>query len=137
MAINFNGTVNPAEVKEITELADVQLIVDDFYGKIRKDDLLGDIFDNIIQDRWPEHIEKMYTFWQTVLLNEHTYYGAPFVPHAHLPVDQEHFDRWLMLFDETVDTYFIGERAEKAKRQGHTMAEIFLDKIQYIRGEID
>lgn len=129
--------MNSIEVKEITELADVQLIVDDFYTKIRQDDLLGDIFDNIILDRWSEHIEKMYTFWQTVLLNEHTYMGAPFVPHAHLPVDQEHFDRWLSLFDETVDTYFIGEKAEKAKRQGHAMAEIFLDKIRYIRGEID
>lgn len=136
MAINHDGSVN-TEVKEVTTLEDVQLIVDDFYGKIRMDDLLGDIFDNIIQDRWPEHIEKMYTFWQTVLLGENTYTGAPFVPHAHLPVDQEHFDRWLSLFDETVDNYFIGERAEKAKWQGHKMAEIFLDKIRYIRGEID
>jgi hemoglobin len=87
----------------------------------------------VIQDRWPEHLEKMYRFWQTVLLEEHTYYGSPFVPHAKLPVDKEHFDRWLQLFYKTVDQFFAGEKAERAKWQGERMAEMFLSKIQYYR----
>ena len=119
--------------KNISELDDIKLLVDSFYDKIREDDLLKDIFNNIIQDRWPEHLEKMYRFWQTVLLGDHTYFGSPFVPHAKLPVEKRHFDRWMKLFVETVDTYFVGEKAERAKWQGDRMAEMFLSKIEYYK----
>lgn len=121
------------EKRDIQNLDDIKLIVDSFYGEIRQDDMLGHIFNDKIQDRWPEHLNKMYRFWQTVLLDDHTYYGSPFVPHAYLPVDGEHFERWIQIFDETVDTHFEGFKAERAKWQGHRMAEMFLMKIQYIR----
>lgn len=117
----------------IQTLDDIKVMVDEFYGKIRVDQLLGGIFNGAIKDRWPEHLEKMYRFWQTVLLEEHTYKGSPFPPHAHLPVEQAHFDRWLHLFNETVNTHFAGEKAERAKWQGARMAELFLSKIQYYR----
>ena len=120
--------------KDIQDIDDIRLMVDTFYGKIRKDTMLSDIFNNVIQDRWPVHLNKMYRFWQTVLLDEHTYYGSPFVPHAPLPVEGEHFDRWVVLFNETVDTFFKGDKAEKAKWLGKRMADMFLMKIQYIRG---
>jgi len=121
------------QIKEIQNLDDIKLLVDSFYGKVRKDDLLKDIFDNVIQDRWPQHLEKMYRFWQTVLLGEYTYEGTPFPPHAPLPVSKEHFDRWIVLFESTVDTYFIGEKAERAKWQGNRMASMFLSKIEFYR----
>lgn len=119
--------------KDIATLKDVQLVVDTFYDKIRKDDLLATIFDEVIQDRWPMHLEKMYSFWSTVLLDDKSYRGAPFVPHAILPISKEHFNRWLELFFATVDDNFVGEKAEKAKWQGERMAEMFLMKIDYIR----
>ena len=118
---------------DISNLSDVKLLVDTFYDKIREDELLKDIFNTKIQDRWPEHLEKMYSFWQTVLLEEHTYYGSPFIPHAQLPVDVTHFERWLNLFFKTVDDLFEGEKAERAKWQGQRMAEIFHSKIAYER----
>src|SRR5690625_373844 len=79
--------------KEIENLEDVKFLVDTFYDKIRKDELLADIFNEVIQDQWPEHLQTMYTFWQTILLNERTYYGSPFPPHANLPVEWKHFQR--------------------------------------------
>ncbi|MFA7448204.1 MAG: group III truncated hemoglobin [Weeksellaceae bacterium] len=122
-----------SELKDIQVLEDVKVMVDEFYGKIRKDELLGPIFENIIQDRWPEHLEKMYSFWQTILLEERTYSGRPFVPHMNLPVEQKHFDRWLFLFSETVDELYSGQKAITAKLQGKRMAEMFLLKINYFR----
>ncbi|MBS1743742.1 MAG: group III truncated hemoglobin [Bacteroidetes bacterium] len=118
---------------DITTLDDIKILVDSFYGKVREDDLLAQIFNERIQDRWTAHLEKMYRFWQTVLLEEHTYYGSPFLPHAKLPVEGEHFERWLKLFDETVNTLFEGEKATRAKWQGERMAELFLSKINYYR----
>lgn len=119
--------------KDIENIEDIKKLVDNFYGKIREDELLADIFNNIIQNRWPEHLKKMYSFWQTVLLEEHTYNGSPFLPHAKLPVSKYHFDRWLELFNATVDEYFIGELAERAKWQGDRMALMFNMKIEHYR----
>ena len=117
--------------KDISGLADIQLLVDDFYGQVRKDPLLGPIFEKVIQDRWPEHLEKMYRFWQTVLLEEHTYYGSPFPPHAKVPVATAHFDTWLGIWHQTVDRHFKGSKAEEAKWRGDKMAAMFLSKIEY------
>ncbi len=118
---------------DINDLEDIKLLVNSFYGKVRKDALLKDIFNSKIEDRWPQHLEKMYRFWQTVLLEEHTYYGSPFKPHAKLPIAIEHFDAWLMLFRETVDELFAGEKAKRAKWQGERMAEMFHSKIEYYK----
>lgn len=119
--------------KDIETLEDIKKLVDNFYEKVRKDQLLGNIFNNIIQDRWPEHLAKMYKFWETVLLEEHTYFGSPFPPHAQLPVSKEHFNQWLHLFFETIDKNFSGNKADRAKWQGQRMAEMFLSKIEYYR----
>lgn len=119
--------------KEITSLEDIRQLVDLFYEKVRNDDLLGNIFNRIIQDHWTKHLEKMYRFWQTVLLSEHSYFGSPFVPHAKLPIRKEHFNRWKQLFFATVDENFYGEKAIEAKHRAERMAEIFQLKIDHIQ----
>ena len=119
--------------KEIISLDDIKKLVDTFYEKVRKDELIGPIFNKRIQDRWPHHLEKMYAFWQTVLLGEHTYTGSPFPPHANLPVDKSHFEQWLKLFRQTLDEQFSGEKAKEAKWRADKMAEMFLLRINYFR----
>jgi hemoglobin len=119
------------ETKDIVTLEDIITLVDVFYEKVRQDELLAPIFNERIQDRWPQHLEKMYAFWQTVLLDERTYYGSPFPPHAQLPVDHSHFKRWMELFIQTADTLFQGEKAYEAKWRAGKMAELFESKINY------
>jgi hemoglobin len=121
--------------KDITNIEDIQLMVDTFYSNIRKDELLGTIFDEKIGNRWPEHLEKMYRFWQTILLEEHTYSGSPFPPHKQLPVEKQHFNRWMDIFTQTVDSLFAGKNADEAKLRGKMMAEMFNHKIEYFRHE--
>ncbi|GJM28392.1 MAG: hypothetical protein DHS20C17_10270 [Cyclobacteriaceae bacterium] len=117
--------------KEIVKLDQIKLMVNSFYDKVRSDALLAPIFNRQIGNKWPHHLEKMYRFWQTVLLSEHTYYGSPFTPHAKLPVGQEHFDRWLELFNHTIDEHFTGEKAREARWRAGKMAEMFYYKIQF------
>ena len=121
------------EKKDILQLEDIKLLVDTFYDKVRKDELIGPIFNDKIQDRWPQHLAKMYTFWQTVLLGEHTYYGSPFPPHAQLPVEKEHFETWLALFSQTLDELFSGEIPKEALWRANKMAEMFQYKISHYR----
>ncbi len=122
-----------SELSDISTLEDIQVLVDTFYGAIREDALLGPIFNERIGDRWPQHLQKMYSFWQTVLLDQHTYNGRPFPPHARLPVVQLHFDTWLGLWFKTVDDHFAGPVADDAKFRGDRMALLFLSKIEYFR----
>ena len=121
------------EIKDIITSEDIKTLVDAFYEKVRRDELLSPIFNNRIQNRWPQHLEKMYSFWQTVLLDERTYLGSPFPPHAQLPIDHSHFQRWMKLFIETADTLFEGKKAEEAKWRAGKMAELFESKIEYYK----
>lgn len=124
--------MNDMDVKhEILSLTDIRLLVNTFYGKVRKDDLLSSVFNERIGNLWPEHMEKMYKFWQTILLKEHTYFGSPFTPHAMLQVEHAHFEKWLDLFVGTVDELFTGEKAAEAKYRAGKMAEMFEYKIRY------
>jgi len=118
---------------DITSLEDIKLLVDTFYTRVAEDALLGTVFSERLGDNWLPHLEKMYTFWQTLLLQEHTYNGAPFPPHAKLPIDEKHFNEWLNLFTATVDQLFAGEKADEAKWRADKMAEMFQYKIAYFK----
>jgi hemoglobin len=72
-------------------------LVHDFYGRVRRDAVLGPIFESRIAD-WGPHLEKMCAFWSSVLLRTGRYHGQPMPMHAPLPVAGAHFDRWLALF---------------------------------------
>lgn len=114
---------------DIRTIEDVRLLVDTFYGRARQDELIGPVFNDTIQDRWPEHLAKLYNFWQTILLGQHTYHGRPFIPHAGLPIQKDHFQRWLQLFHGTLDELFSGPKAEEAKQRSVLMAEMFQFKM--------
>jgi hemoglobin len=43
----------------------------------------------------------MRTFWSSVALMTGNYHGQPMRLHQPLPIDAEHFDRWLALFEAT------------------------------------
>lgn len=119
--------------RDIQTIDDIKLLVNTFYDRIRANDLLAPIFFSKIQDNWAPHLEKMYKFWETILLENHTYFGSPFPPHAHLPVVQMHFDAWLQLWGETIDQFFEGEKASDAKWRAEKMAVLFHHKIEYYK----
>ncbi|HEX7081475.1 MAG TPA: group III truncated hemoglobin [Gammaproteobacteria bacterium] len=80
----------------------IERLVHAFYAKVRRDELLGPIFDARIGD-WDKHLERMCLFWSSVALGAGAYQGSPMQVHAPLPVDSRHFDRWLSLFEETAN----------------------------------
>ena len=133
IADRLRNKITVEQKPELLTLADIKKLVDAFYENIRESDLLGPIFNERIENRWPQHLEKMYTFWQTVLLGEHTYFGSPFPPHANLPVSHRHFEKCLDLFTQTLDELFTGEKAKDAKWRAGKMAEMFESKIEYYK----
>ena len=119
--------------KDIISFEDIKLLVDKFYEKVNKDDLLSWIFNNLSKVDWKTHLPIMYDFWCTILLGTKTYKGHPFDIHLYLPVDSRHFDRWVKLFEEAVDENFSGEIAKEAKLRANTISEIFQYKIKIIK----
>jgi hemoglobin len=78
----------------------IERLVRGFYARVRDDNVLGPIFDEKIKD-WEPHLQKMFAFWSSVALMSGRYHGQPMAKHLPLPVDAQHFDRWLALFAET------------------------------------
>lgn len=105
---------------------DVANLVHTFYAKVRADELLGPIFEPIIKDNWDPHLKRMVDFWSTILLYTRKYNDDPMPKHMQLPVEKQHFDRWLFLFNETLDDLFAGEIAENAKLRAASIAKIML-----------
>lgn len=107
----------------ITE-ADVKVLVHTFYDQVRADELLGPVFAAIIKDNWDAHLSRMTDFWSTLLLYTKKYKDDPMPKHLPLPIDKTHFDRWLLLFNQTIDDLFDGQVAENAKKRANSIAKI-------------
>jgi len=114
---------------DIQNKTDIKNLVDSFYEKVRADNLLAPIFAEKLGKNWQEHLETMYSFWNTLLFGETDYKGAPFDKHAHLPVQAVHFERWVALFCQTVDAFFQGEKATEAMQKAENIARVFAHRI--------
>jgi len=119
---------------DIRDKDDVKIFVDAFYSKVRIDPLIGPVFAARIEnDRWPIHLERMYSFWNTVLFAVQDYRGNPFSKHSSLPIEGPHFERWIGLLNATLDEHFEGEKAEEVKMRAIKMGALFQSKLEYIR----
>ncbi len=113
----------------IQNRADVNQLVNAFYAKIRKDEVLGPIFNKHIADeQWPEHLDKLTDFWETNLFGIPKFKGNPTAKHRTVDagmnhsISQTHFGKWLQLWFETVNELFEGQLAEKAKNAARMMS---------------
>jgi hemoglobin len=102
--------------------------VEDFYGKARKDALLGPVFNNAVAD-WDSHLRTVANFWSHVLLKTERYKGFPFPVHTQLPIRPEHFPRWLELFEESANKFLPPAYAEAAIARSQHMARSFMSGI--------
>jgi hemoglobin len=113
---------------------DIFLLVTCFYKKIRKDPVLGPIFNSIIVD-WDSHFEVLTDFWESQLLVRRTYLGNPIEVHQEVDakmnhtITSEHFGLWLNLWFETLDELFTGELVWIAKNRAQKMSTMLFIKI--------
>lgn len=115
---------------DIKTREDIMRLVDSFYAKVQKDELLAPVFSHV---NWPHHLPIMYNFWSSMLLGDQSYRGNPFQKHLPLPIDTQHFGRWLALFRETVDEHFEGEKASEALMRAESIAGIFQVRMGLIK----
>ena len=78
----------------------IEVLLRAFYAKVREDAVLGPVFAERITD-WEPHLDRIFAFWSSVALMTGRYHGQPMAKHLKLPIDAQHFDRWLALFETT------------------------------------
>jgi len=120
--------------KDVENREDVALLIQAFYEKARQDEQIGFIFNDVVSIDWEAHFPIMYDFWEGVLFDKHNYKRNPIKIHQDLnlkvPLTKAHFNRWLALFTETIDTLFEGPTAEIAKTRALSIATLMQIKIK-------
>lgn len=118
---------------DISGRAEIEMLVNTFYNRVRSDEVLGFIFDEVAHTNWATHLPKMYAFWETVLFRSGGYTGNPLAAHAKLvpltKMGRTQFDRWLSVFRATVDDLFAGEKADHIKSCAEDMANVIYARI--------
>jgi hemoglobin len=80
----------------------IRALVHGFYARVREDDAIGPIFNDVIGDNWDAHLAKLCDFWSSVMLQTGRFNGRPMAAHLRIKaIRPEHFERWLMLFRQT------------------------------------
>ncbi|SFT94035.1 hemoglobin [Pseudovibrio denitrificans] len=92
--------------------AQINQLVESFYGRVRQHETLGPIFLKEMGEDWGPHLHKMKHFWASVLLKTGSYKGKPVPAHAKITgVTTENFHEWMDLFEEEVHAIFSPEAA--------------------------
>ncbi|WP_417614105.1 group III truncated hemoglobin [Parasphingorhabdus sp.] len=113
-------------------------LVERFYASIRTDDLLGPIFMKHVTD-WTPHLARMKDFWASVTLESGRFRGNPMMKHIAVGgLDQQHFGRWLQLWEEAVKSVAPSVAAtEVFLTAANRIASSLLTGIQVNRGGLD
>ena len=83
--------------QRIGERDGISRLLRHFYADVRQDPLIGPIFDVQIKD-WNRHLEIIASFWEAVIGGPRGYAGSMPMKHLPLRLREEHFERWLFLW---------------------------------------
>lgn len=122
---------------EALDEAMIEAVVHGFYEQVRKDPLIGPVFNRIIPaQEWPDHLRKLCDFWSSTLLRSGRYEGRPLPPHLKIPeLGEAHFLRWLTLFNDTTARLCPPEIAKMFMDRALRIAHSFRLAIAFNRGK--
>ena len=120
---------------EITK-ENIRTMVNTFYVKILKDDIVGPFFiaklgDDMTNEHWLPHLDLLVNFWASIALGDTDYRGNPFAPHTQLgELKHETFEQWLVLFSETLDEIYVPSVAAQFKERSTIIAGNFMRNLR-------
>ena len=126
--------VNNSLFQSIDE-ENIEVLVREFYHEILEDSLLAPFFidklgEDIQSKQWEEHLLLLIEFWKFVALGYENYNGSPLQPHFHIKgINTKAFTRWLILFHQTVDKFYIPSTGEYFKNKSDDIAQNFIRKL--------
>jgi hemoglobin len=111
----------------------IAVMVRTFYGDVAQDDLLGPLFNDVAAVNWAEHLPKLTAFWCRALLGMPGYTGNPFQAHADVhsrsAFTRAHFQRWLTLFHDTLESGWEGPNVDRALALADNVARVHSQQL--------
>ncbi len=129
------------EMKDILDIDDLYLLVEDFYRKLLFDKSISYIFTDVVKIKLEEHLPILVTFWAQVIFDTGGYFNN--LTQIHLDISEkeyltpELFTIWLKHFNSAVDENFMGTNSEKIKTQALSLATVMQIKINLNGKKID
>ena len=121
--------------RDIENREDIERLLTAFYTKVFSDDLISYFFIEVVPLDLKTHIPVISDFWEAILFNKHTYRKNVMEVHQHISslssIKKEHLDRWLLLFRQTLDEFFSGEKTELAKQRAQSIATLMDIKLNH------
>ncbi|WP_053332560.1 group III truncated hemoglobin [Candidatus Jidaibacter acanthamoebae] len=115
----------------------IENLVHSFYIKVREDELIAPIFDNVIEGSWDEHLSRMCDFWSSIVLSTGRYKGQPLLKHINIPnLHKEHFLRWLSIFEENAYNTCSKEIADFFIDRARKIAQSLMLGIKFYNKEL-
>lgn len=121
---------------DIETREDIDQLMLSFYERAMRDEVIGYIFTDVAKLDLEKHLPIIGDFWDSMIFGSGKYqkHGRhPMMIHGELsaksPLDFRHFNRWLEIFDTTVDEMFSGERAEMIKMRAEMVANRMLNFV--------
>lgn len=119
--------------RDIQSKKDIDLIVHNFYSKLRENKNLNQYFITFTPVEWSNHYNRMSNFWENILYHRGNYDGNPIDAHQKIneknEIESTSYDTWIQLFCKSVDESFEGKNADKMKEVSKQIATIMLSKI--------
>jgi len=104
----------------------IEAFVDLFYSHVLEDEQLAPIFLDIAAIDLAVHLPHIKDYWCKLLLGDKSYRRHTMNIHRQLhgkqPLQAGDFQRWLALFNATLDEGFAGERTERARKVAASIA---------------
>ena len=118
----------PAPTRDLDTPTEIAEMVRRFYADVAQDGLLGPMFNDVAKVDWSEHLPKLAAFWCRALLGLPGYEGNPFRAHTLVHAQRDftpvHFERWLTLFDETLELGWTGPNVQRARDLANNVARV-------------
>lgn len=96
----------------------IDAFVDAFYERVLVDPLLAPLFIDIARIELSEHLSRIKAYWRKMLLGDSDYRRHMMRKHrevdARSKFSDEHYQRWLCLFEQTLQKHPLGPVHERA-----------------------
>lgn len=125
---------------DIRDRDDILVLVRTFYETAFQDPLIGRFFTDVARMDLDHHLPIMGDFWESVLFQAGGYHRDALALHSAVnakhPLTAAHFDRWLLLWNATVDDLHEGPVADAAKQQAARIGLSLRRRVQGLSGSL-
>ncbi|WOJ96210.1 group III truncated hemoglobin [Congregibacter brevis] len=116
----------------------IDQFVDAFYERVLADPLLAPMFLEVARINLAEHLPRIKAYWRKMLLGHSDYRRHMMQKHREVDaikhMTPEHYERWLSLFEDTLEKQPLGTSSERAFTLARRVAGNMRQNLQRFSG---